>query len=185
MLCYDGRLTQNGRQADPELAALSDSSAVSAASSASSLPGTTPATSQQSNFDQKPEAYSAAPRQARLRQTTNESDTLRPPLPGQQSRKNSYAARHDINGTVLREGDVGNGMHTIRPVRRFDSVSSNRASADFIERRSSFSSADTDRIPPSSSVPVPATGRDASMGRTLVEEVVHPVIEKVSAIHSR
>jgi serine/threonine-protein kinase 24/25/MST4 len=62
-------------------------------------------------------------------------------------------------------------MHTIRPVKRFDSVSSNRASAEFMRNG----------IPTGSvrSVTSPAASREAQMGRTLVDEVVLPTIDKV------
>lgn len=70
----------------------------------------------------------------------------------------------------MREGDVGNGMHTIRPVKRFDSVSSNRASAEFMRNGGSMKSATS---------PVAAMDREARMGRTIVDEVILPTIDKV------
>lgn len=99
-------------------------------------------------------------------------------LSGSQSRKNSWAARHDINGTIMREGDVGNGMHTIRPVKRFDSVNSNRASAEFIRhsdgRRSTSGSVMEGSAPPS---PIIST-EIGIIGRAMVEEVFNPVLEE-------
>ncbi|GAA5857929.1 hypothetical protein JCM8547_006626 [Rhodosporidiobolus lusitaniae] len=47
-------------------------------------------------------------------------------------KKNSYRARNDINGTVLGAGDVGSGLNTVRPIKRLDSASSQRASAEFV-----------------------------------------------------
>lgn len=131
-------------------------------------------------------SHPGTPRKARSRQTTYENETLKPPSPndapkrhsGSQSRKNSWAGRHDINGTIMREGDVGNGMHTIRPVKRFDSVNSNRASAEFIRygdsRRNSSGS-----LMDSSSAPLsPSLLTEASViGRAMVEEVINPVLE--------
>ncbi|PWN36689.1 Pkinase-domain-containing protein [Meira miltonrushii] len=48
------------------------------------------------------------------------------------TRRSSWNARHDINGTILKAGDVANGMDTIRPVKRFDQNGSARISKDFI-----------------------------------------------------
>jgi serine/threonine-protein kinase 24/25/MST4 len=76
-------------------------------------------------------------------------------------------------------------MHTIRPVKRFDSVSSNRASAEFIERRNSYGSMRSERSPvPSPPPPAAALTRDAQMGRTLVDEVVNPALEQVGFVLS-
>lgn len=48
------------------------------------------------------------------------------------SRRSSWNQRHDINGTILREADVAQGVDTIRPIKRFDANGSARASRDFI-----------------------------------------------------
>lgn len=48
------------------------------------------------------------------------------------TRRSSWNERHDINGTVLKAGDVANGMDTIRPVKRFDQNGSARISKDYI-----------------------------------------------------
>jgi len=47
-------------------------------------------------------------------------------------KRSSYAARHDLNGTVVREADLGNGMDTLRPVKRLDAAGSLRASQEYV-----------------------------------------------------
>lgn len=84
----------------------------------------------------------------------------------------------------MREGDVGNGMHTIRPVKRFDSINSNRASAEFIRhsdsrRSSNGSMLDTSSVPPSPSLSTEA----GVIGRAMVEEVINPVLEQNLTAH--
>ncbi|GAA5872843.1 hypothetical protein JCM1840_005866 [Sporobolomyces johnsonii] len=54
------------------------------------------------------------------------------PPPPSPDKRNSYRARHDINGTVLGAGDVGSGLNTVRPIKRLDSAGSQRASAEFL-----------------------------------------------------
>jgi len=184
----------------------SSADAAFTSSAASATTGVSSNTSQQSFFDHtKPTAmhtriaasvssnvpstspsHPGTPRKARSRQTTYENETLKPPSPndalrrlsGSGSRKNSWAGRHDINGTIMREGDVGNGMHTIRPVKRFDSINSNRASAEFIRhsdtgRRSNSGSTMDGSAPPSPSM----STESGVIGRAMVEEVVNPVLE--------
>ena len=175
--------------------AASSSSMVFTSSSSTSTSNATPNTSQQSFFEHHPQTIEpphipipippiSTPRKARSRQSTagTEAETLRKPsFPGHhQSRKNSYAARHDINGTIMREGDVGNGMHTIRPVQRFDSVNSNRLSREYISERGNNNTYSNNNGG-GGEHELPYRGKDAQMGRTIVEEVINPVIETVSA----
>lgn len=193
---------------DPELAALAEetdgsaassaatdgilaSDSASVATSATSAP-LSAASSLESLVDDSAPKYPAqdapisnaveTPRKARSRQTTAGSDTLKPPSPNVVKRT-SYAARRDINGTILREADVGTGAHTIRPVKRFDTYNSNRASAEFVRRKSSESSFASKRLsagsrPPSISSPYsPPLSGDAGMGQTVVNEVIVPVLE--------
>ncbi|GAA5889838.1 hypothetical protein JCM6882_004338 [Rhodosporidiobolus microsporus] len=58
------------------------------------------------------------------------------PSPASPSKRNSYRARQDINGTVLGAGDVGSGLNTVRPIKRLDSAGSQRASAEFVRSAS-------------------------------------------------
>ncbi|KAJ9475527.1 Sporulation-specific protein 1 [Pseudozyma hubeiensis] len=48
------------------------------------------------------------------------------------TRRSSWNERNDINGTVLKEADVANGLDTLRPVRRLDAGGSSRASQQYI-----------------------------------------------------
>lgn len=175
----------------------------------------------------------------------HDPESLPPPpaLGPERTRKNSWQARHDINGTVLKGGDVGNGSvlflsprlfcldrrieanlplddnvnrhHTIRPVKRLDSAGSHRASTEFVgqgsyrqhlastrarvdsasssslrsESSSSLFEGEDGKTAGSSTETSPGLGRpagegkgkeEARLGRALVEEVVGPVVEKLS-----
>ncbi|SJX65598.1 Ste20-like kinase Don3 [Sporisorium reilianum f. sp. reilianum] len=48
------------------------------------------------------------------------------------TRRSSWNERNDINGTVLKEADVANGLETLRPVRRLDVGGSARISQQYI-----------------------------------------------------
>jgi serine/threonine-protein kinase 24/25/MST4 len=52
--------------------------------------------------------------------------------PDSRPRRSSWNERNDINGTVLREGDVANGLETLRPVRRLDAGGSAKLSQQYI-----------------------------------------------------
>ncbi|BGP44097.1 hypothetical protein JCM10450v2_008314 [Rhodotorula kratochvilovae] len=127
------------------------------------------------------------------------------------SKRNSYRARNDINGTVLAAGDVGSGLNTVRPIKRLDSAGSHRASTEFIrsasqrarERTHSASSsaassslfsteADEKAVTPDTSAasieaPTAEPEREgegeaaARLGRTVVTDVLGPVIDSLSA----
>lgn len=101
-------------------------------------------------------------------------------------RRSSWNERHDINGTVLKEGDVATGMDTIRPVKRLDKGGSARISKDYIGStrggdghgpdtgsrsgtRSSSGSAEDD---------IEEEGSSGQAGKALVREVVLPVLER-------
>jgi len=92
------------------------------------------------------------------------------------SRRASYAARTAIdgNGTVLREADLGSGIDTIRPVKKVDPVGSLRLSSEFVgsgRRESSSSTPPTHRR---------AASESARGGRALVDDVILPILTKVS-----
>ncbi|KAG8952371.1 hypothetical protein FRC03_012176 [Tulasnella sp. 419] len=61
-------------------------------------------------------------------------DVKTPPSPTSPKslRRSSYAARNDAKGTILTEGDMGNGMHTVRPVKHVDTLGSLRRSAEYV-----------------------------------------------------
>ncbi|KAJ1019278.1 hypothetical protein NDA13_006197 [Ustilago tritici] len=48
------------------------------------------------------------------------------------TRRSSWNERNNINGTVLKEGDVANGLETLRPVRRLDAGGSAKISQQYI-----------------------------------------------------
>lgn len=93
------------------------------------------------------------------------------------SRRASYAARTSANGagTVLREADLGTGVDTIRPVKKVDPVGSLRLSADFVGsmRRDSSGS------PTSPTVHKRATSEAGKAGKSIVDEIVLPILQKV------
>lgn len=83
-----------------------------------------------------------------------------------------------------------NSMNTIRPVKRFDSIGSHRASTEFLgsvrqrvdSRSSSGSSNSNGSIKSSFPIPNPSSpqSNDVILGRALVNEVVGPVLDKVT-----
>lgn len=121
-------------------------------------------------------------------------------------RRSSWNERHDINGTVLRAGDVASGMDTIRPVKLLDAGGSARISNEFIgslRNRSSNGALDAAQLAAAGaaagskinghkrgkskgsndssgdhSVSQMASEEEARAGETLVNEVVIPIIEK-------
>jgi len=93
------------------------------------------------------------------------------------SRRASYAARTSVDGagTVLREADLGTGVDTIRPVKKVDGAGSLRLSSEFvgsIRKDGSISS----RSP---TVHKRAASETARAGRSLVEDVVLPILSQV------
>ncbi|KAG8920961.1 hypothetical protein FRC00_009310, partial [Tulasnella sp. 408] len=78
-----------------------------------------------------PELASSAPGSSSTEEGPSEPKTPPSPTSSKASRRSSYTARHDPNGTVLREADLGSGMHTVRPVKRVDTIGSLRRSEDY------------------------------------------------------
>lgn len=96
------------------------------------------------------------------------------------TRRSSYAARNAVNGNghLMREADLGNGIDTIRPIKKLDAAGSLRLSSEFVgsmRRESSSSSASSPTGPHKRT-----TSETAKAGRSIVDEVVLPIIEKVS-----
>ncbi|KAL8281206.1 hypothetical protein RQP46_006240 [Phenoliferia psychrophenolica] len=142
--------------------------------------------------------------------------SLRPPVSpvtGPAGR-NSWQARHNINGTVVRAGDVGTGHDTIRPVKRLDSAGSHRASTEFVgsvnqrhrapssssssggslRSKSSGGSSLSDHASTAGTTPNPSNAsnaggpdlnHDAVLGRALVDQVVGPAIERLTSVGDR
>lgn len=109
-------------------------------------------------------------------------------------RRSSWTERNDINGTILKAGDVASGMDTIRPVKRLDKGGSARSSKDYIGSTRSNNGLGLDlntgdaRYPRRSSRGI--AGNDVcegeedveecsgQAGRALVRDVVLPVFER-------
>lgn len=105
-------------------------------------------------------------------------------------KRSSYAARHRTTGagTVMREADLGSGVDTIRPVKKVDTIGSLRLSAEYV---GTTRSRDDPPQSPSSASPTRERSsfkRRASeserAGRVMVDDVVLPVLQNVSATWS-
>ncbi|KAK1236572.1 hypothetical protein PQX77_000124 [Marasmius sp. AFHP31] len=93
-------------------------------------------------------------------------------------RRSSYAARNNMDGhgTVMREADFGNGVDTIRPVKKVDTVGSLRLSAEHVGSM---------RREPSSGPSSPTTHKrsNSEMGKAgaaIVDQVVIPILQKAN-----
>jgi serine/threonine-protein kinase 24/25/MST4 len=98
-------------------------------------------------------------------------------------RRASYASRSSVDGpgTVLREADIGTGVDTIRPVKKVDPAGSLRLSAEFLgsmRKEASLSSS------PRSPTHKRTSSEVGKAGRSLVDEVVLPILSKVSILFS-
>lgn len=95
------------------------------------------------------------------------------------SRRSSYAARQAVNGTgtALRAADLGNGIDTIRPVKKVDAAGSLRLSSEFVGniRREGSTSA-----PSSPSTHKRTTSEASKAGKAIVDDIVLPIIQNVS-----
>ncbi|KAJ7228647.1 kinase-like domain-containing protein [Mycena pura] len=95
------------------------------------------------------------------------------------NRRSSYAARHSVTGagTVMREADLGTGVDTIRPVKKVDTMGSLRLSADYVGSMRRESSGST---PTSPTTHRRLTSEAAKAGRSLVDEVVLPILRNAT-----
>lgn len=102
-------------------------------------------------------------------------------------RRASYAARNNVtSGTVLVEADLGNGVDTIRPVKKVDTVRSLRLSEEYVgsvKRDRSGSGSASGSAPSSPVTSKVGSGRKvhdvARAGAAMVNEVLLPTLEKV------
>lgn len=91
------------------------------------------------------------------------------------SRRSSYAARHAAGGLVMKEGDVGTGVDTIRPIKKLDTAGSLRLSAEYVgSMRKASGSA-----PPSPTSHRRAASELGRTGASIIDEVVQPILQKV------
>ncbi|KAI0796648.1 kinase-like domain-containing protein [Abortiporus biennis] len=99
------------------------------------------------------------------------------------SRRSSYAARHNVqSGTVLAEADLGNGVDTIRPIKKVDTVRSLRLSSEFV---GSLRERDGVASPPQSPVSTKASSKKSvseisKAGRAMVDDVIVPIFERAT-----
>ncbi|KAJ8509313.1 hypothetical protein ONZ45_g8507 [Pleurotus djamor] len=98
------------------------------------------------------------------------------------TRRASYAARTIVDGpgTVMREADLGSGVDTIRPVKKVDAAGSLRLSAEYVgaaRREASNVSAPTSPVSSSHKRRASEVGK---AGKSLVEDVVLPILHNVS-----
>lgn len=126
-----------------------------------------------------------------LSQTSLNVDAVEPPpaYTGsmRSSRRSSYAARNNVaTGTVLAEADLGSGVDTIRPVKKVDTVRSLRLSSEYVGSIRSRdapgrANSPTPPSPPSPKSPHRRIASEAvKAGRTIVDDIVLPVIEKAT-----
>lgn len=109
------------------------------------------------------------------------------------TRRSSFNARHDINGTVLKPGDVASGHETLRPVRRLDVGGSAAASEAFIgSLRSGSAPQGLDQAARPADRPLrhsrsalasssSTTKAHASAGENLVRDVILPVLDRAKS----
>lgn len=95
------------------------------------------------------------------------------------SRRTSFAARTNVEGAgiVITDAYLGNGMDTIRPVKKIDPVGSLRLSAEFVgNMRKESSGGSSPGSPTAQKCGLSDAGR---AGRSLIDEIVLPVLGSV------
>ncbi|THH05623.1 hypothetical protein EW145_g4657 [Phellinidium pouzarii] len=111
-----------------------------------------------------------------------ESGNSPPPSPNSVRRRATFAERTSTSGrgTQLRAADLGNGVDTIRPVKRVDAAGSLRLSAEFVGavREGAEGSPTSPTKGSSGSKEHKRRGSDnARAGRAMVDEVVVPIVQ--------
>jgi serine/threonine-protein kinase 24/25/MST4 len=115
-----------------------------------------------------------------------------PPAYVRTPRRSSYAARTAPNGTIVREADLGTGVDTIRPVKKIDTTGSLRLSSEYVGSIRVRDGGSNGPVPTSPTSPVKdkssahkrAASDAAKAGRSLVDDVVLPTLQKVSLLLS-
>ncbi|EIW73407.1 STE/STE20/YSK protein kinase [Tremella mesenterica] len=116
-------------------------------------------------------------------QTPN-SETVDLKSSGGSSGRSTWRERHDQGrGTVVKEGDVGDGFSTVRPVKKVDAAGSQRLSNEYIgtgsvRRAPSSTPSVTTEVSQKPRRPMTARGR---AGQALVEEVVVGVLDSAAS----
>ncbi|KAH7914354.1 kinase-like domain-containing protein [Hygrophoropsis aurantiaca] len=99
------------------------------------------------------------------------------------TRRTSYAARHNVRGagTIVRDADIGNGIDTIRPVKKVDTVGSLRLSAEYVGNARSREGSPASPSSPTSTKDKSSFRRKIKeserAGRVIVDDVVLPVLQ--------
>lgn len=94
------------------------------------------------------------------------------------TRRASYAARSSVDGsgTVLSAADIGNGIDTIRPVKKVDPVGSLRLSAEYVGSLRKEAGVPS---PTSSNIHKRNASESAKAGASIIDQVILPIIQKV------
>ncbi|KAI0254783.1 STE STE20 YSK protein kinase [Lactifluus subvellereus] len=125
----------------------------------------------------------------RLTDAKANPDLGAPPAYVRTPRRSSYAARTAPNGTVVREADLGTGVDTIRPVKKIDTTGSLRLSSEYVGSmrvREGRDGSSNGSVPTSPTSPVKdkssahkrAASDAAKAGRSLVDDVVLPTLQR-------
>ena len=99
------------------------------------------------------------------------------------SRRSSYQERNAIHGpgTVLREADLGNGLDTIRPMKKVDTVGSLRLSAEFVGSMRRDGNGSVPSSPSKSSTQRRAASEAVKAGKAVIDEVILPILQSVGS----
>ncbi|KAI6164863.1 kinase-like domain-containing protein [Pisolithus thermaeus] len=100
------------------------------------------------------------------------------------ARRSSYAARHRTTGagTIMREADLGTGLDTIRPIKKVDTTSSLKLSAEYVGSARSKDDIPLSPTSPASpskdrALPKRRPGESERAGMAMVNDVVIPVLQ--------
>jgi serine/threonine-protein kinase 24/25/MST4 len=115
-----------------------------------------------------------------------------PGIGNKSTRRSSWSARNDPNGSIVRASDVGNGSDTLRPFKKVDAAGSLRLSSDYVG-----SIRGKDDASPTSPGSDTANGSGTNgsgkshkrtqsefsrAGSAMVTEIIVPTIQKVSLL---
>ncbi|CCM01568.1 uncharacterized protein FIBRA_03628 [Fibroporia radiculosa] len=99
------------------------------------------------------------------------------------TRRASFQARNNMAiGTVLGEADLGNGIDTIRPVKKVDTIRSLRMSTEYVGTTRSKDSGPSSPPSPQSvkSQHKKAASEAVKAGKSLIDEVLLPLLSKTT-----
>ncbi|KAH9844330.1 Pkinase-domain-containing protein [Rhodofomes roseus] len=96
------------------------------------------------------------------------------------TRRASYQARNNLNGTVIGEADLGTGVDTIRPVKKVDTVRSLRMSEEYVGTTRSRESNSAPSSPTNTKSHRRTASEAVKAGKSLIDEVLLPVLERAT-----